>query len=303
MSHLFSHLPGKVKIVEVGPRDGLQNEPITLPTEVKLEYIELLADAGFEEIEASSFVNPARIPQLADAAQVFAGLSPHPGLLYSALVPNLKGLERAQEAGVRSISLFTAASEVFTKQNIGMGIEESLETFRSLMPLAGASGIRVRAYVSTAFVCPYIGVIAPHNVVPIVQALCDMGVDEISLGDTIGHAVPEQVANLIETLTPHFPPERTAYHFHDTHGTALANVLTALQYGIAIFDSASGGVGGCPYAPGAAGNLATEDLVLMLDGMGIETGVNVGKVAIASCYLEEQLGRPLPGKALQSFQH
>lgn len=301
MSILFSSLPRAVRIVEVGPRDGLQNESITLATDVKVAYIEMLAEAGFQEIEVSSFVNPKRIPQLADAAELFAELAPHANLRYTALVPNLKGLERALEAGVRSIALFTAASETFTHKNIGMGIAESLQTFRTLMPPAKEHGLRVRAYVSTAFVCPYEGVITPAQVIPVVEALRDMGVDEISVGDTIGHATPDQVALLIESLLPLYPRERTAYHFHDTRGMALVNVLTALQYGISIFDSASGGVGGCPYAPGAAGNLATEDLCLLLDGMGIESGVNVARVADASRFLATQLGRQLPGRALQSL--
>ena len=299
-ANFLDQVPRQVRVVEVGPRDGLQNEATILSTDDKVRFVELLADAGFADIEVSSFVSPQRVPQLADAAEVFARLAPRPNVRYSALVPNAKGLERALAAGVRAIALFTAASETFTQKNIGMTIAESLQVFRSLLPTARANGLWVRAYVSTAFVCPFEGPIAPAQVVAVVRELEDMGMDEISLGDTIGHAVPDDVARLTEALQPALPLERTAYHFHDTRGTALANVLMALQYGVAIFDSAAGGVGGCPFAPGAAGNLATEDLVSMLDGMDIETGVHLEKVVAASRFLQSKIGRPLTSKYLQA---
>jgi isopropylmalate/homocitrate/citramalate synthase len=299
-SGLLDGLPSRVRVVEVGPRDGLQNESAILSTDDKARYVEMLADSGLPDIEVTSFVSPGRVPQLADAAEVFARLAPRPAARYSALVPNRRGLERALESGVKAIALFTAASESFTKRNIGMTIAESLHGFRALMPDARASGLWVRAYVSTAFVCPFEGSIAPGQVIPVVRQLAAMGVDEISLGDTVGHAVPADVARLTEAISPILPLDRTAYHFHDTRGTALANVLMALQMGVAVFDSASGGVGGCPFAPGAAGNLATEDLLYLVHGIGIETGVDLDHVVEASRFLASRLGRPLPGKYLQS---
>ncbi|HZT42493.1 MAG TPA: hydroxymethylglutaryl-CoA lyase [Chthonomonadaceae bacterium] len=301
-SNLLENVPKQVRVVEVAPRDGLQNEPEIVPTEDKVRFVEMLAAAGFADIEVSSFVSPQRVPQLADAADVFARLPPREGVRYSALVPNAKGLERALAAGVRAIALFTAASETFTQKNIGMTIAQSLEGFRTLLPAAREHDLWVRAYVSTAFVCPYEGPITPAQVVAVVRELDGMGVDEISLGDTIGHATPDAVVRLTEALQPILPLERTAYHFHDTRGTALANVLVALQLGVATFDSSAGGVGGCPFAPGAAGNLATEDLIYMLDGMGIRTGIQLEKVIAASRFLESKLGRPLTSKVLQACQ-
>jgi hydroxymethylglutaryl-CoA lyase len=297
----LAQVPARVRVVEVGPRDGLQNEAVLAPTADKVRFVEMLTDAGFTDIEVSSFVSPQRVPQLADAAEVFACLPERPGVRYSALVPNAKGLERALAAGVRAIALFTAASETFNQRNIGRTVAESLAGFRALLPTARAKGLWVRAYISTAFVCPYEGEIAPAKVVGVVGELAAMGVDEVSIGDTIGYATPDDVARLTEALRPVLPLERTAYHFHDTRGAALANVLMALQYGIANFDSAAGGIGGCPFAPGAAGNLATEDLLSLLHGMGIETGVELAKVAAASRFLEARLGHPLPGKVLQTY--
>jgi isopropylmalate/homocitrate/citramalate synthase len=296
----LEQVPARVRVVEVGPRDGLQNEAVTVPTSDKVRFVEMLAEAGFADIEVSSFVSPQRVPQLADAAEVFASLSTRPSVRYSALVPNAKGLERALAAGVRAIALFTAASETFTQRNIGMTIAGSLEVFRALLPAARAHDLWVRAYISTAFVCPYEGQITPEKVVAVVQELTAMGVDEISIGDTIGYATPNDVARLTEVLRPALPLDRMAYHFHDTRGAALANVLMALQYGVANFDSAAGGTGGCPFAPGAAGNLATEDLLSLLHGMGIETGVDLNKVVAASRFLEASLGHSLPGKYLQT---
>jgi len=313
-SDFLVRVPKRVRVVEVGPRDGLQNEAVILSTEDKTRFVEMLADAGFADVEVSSFVSPKRVPQLADAEEVFQRLSQRPGVRYSALVPNAKGLERALAAGVRAIALFTAASETFNQRNVGMSVAESLDGFRALMPTARAHGLRVRAYVSTAFVCPYEGPIAPEKAVEVVRALREMGVDEVSIGDTIGHATPDAVARLIDDLLRMEPERRTpnhvlsategtehlAFHFHDTRGAALANVLMAMQYGVAVFDSAAGGAGGCPFAPGAAGNLATEDLLAMLHGMGIETGVNLDRVVEASRFLETKLGRPLSSKYLQT---
>lgn len=300
---LLAKVPKRVRIVEVGPRDGLQNEAAILATEDKVRFVEMLAEAGLTDVEVTSFVRPKRVPQLADAEAVFTRLHRLPGVRYSALVPNVKGLERALAVGVRAIALLTAASETFNRRNIGRSIAESLAEFRALLPTARAHGLWVRVYVSTAFVCPYEGPMAPERVVEIVRAVQEMGVDEISIGDTIGHATPKAVAHLTESLLTQ-PAARTtqhlAYHFHNTRGAALANVLMALQYGIAVLDSAAGGAGGCPFAPGAAGNLATEDLLAMLHGMGIETGVNLEKVMEASRFLETKLGHPLPGQCLRA---
>jgi isopropylmalate/homocitrate/citramalate synthase len=285
-----NNLPKQVRIVEVGPRDGLQNESTIVSTEDKVRFVEMLADAGLADIEVSSFVSPKRVPQLADASEVFAKL-PRSGdrPRYSALVPNGKGLERALQAEVRAIAFFTAASETFTEKNIGMTIADSLDGFRAMMPEARKNRLWVRAYVSTAFVCPYEGKIAPSQVVPVVRELLDMGVDEVSFGDTIGHAVPTDVAALLDALSGVLPLEKTALHFHNTRGAALANVLIGLQYGVSIFDSSTGGTGGCPFAPGAAGNLATEEFVTMLDGMGIETGVDLAKILDAAAFIKSRL--------------
>jgi hydroxymethylglutaryl-CoA lyase len=297
---LLKRVAQRVRICEVGPRDGLQNESATLSLDDKVQLVEMLANTGLLEIEVSSFVSPKRIPQLADAGELFKRLPPRQGVRYSALVPNEIGLNRAIDAGVTAIAFFTAASETFTQRNIGMSIDESLKVFKSLMPLARRNGMHVRAYISTAFHCPFEGLIDPDDLTPIICDLMLMEVDEISIGDTIGHAVPDQVARLTETIAPDLPFHRAAYHFHDTRGAALANVLMALQYGISAFDSAVGGVGGCPFAPGAAGNLATEDLVAMLNGMGIHTGVDANKVVDVARYLESKLGRLLPGKFMRA---
>jgi isopropylmalate/homocitrate/citramalate synthase len=286
-------LPDSVRVVEVGPRDGLQNEPVFVETADKVRFIEMLAEAGLSMIEVAAFVHPKRVPQMADAAKVCAQLPVRPDVRYVALVPNRKGLERAIEAGVRNIAVFTAASETFTQRNIGMTIAESLAEFREVAALAREHALWVRGYVSTAFVCPYEGAIIPAQVVPVVEALIDMGVEEVSLGDTIGHAVPDDVSRLTDALLPVLPLPRFAFHFHDTRQTALANVERALTYGVAVYDSSAGGTGGCPFAPGAAGNLATESLLDLLHRRGIETGVDRAKVAAASRFLESKLGRPL----------
>lgn len=289
-ANFLANVPQRVRVVEVGPRDGLQNEPALVSTEDKLRFIEMLADAGLAEIETTSFVSPRHVPQLADADDLFAKLAKHPARArYSALIPNERGLERALAAGVKAIAFFTAASEAFNQKNIGMTIAQSLEGFRRMMPTARQHGLWVRAYVSTAFVCPYNGLIEPSQVIPVVQGLAQMGVDEVSIGDTIGRANPAMVARLTEALDGYLPLEKLAYHFHDTGGLALPNVLMALQYGVAVFDSAAGGLGGCPFAPGAPGNLATEKLLALLDGMGIETGVDPERVAEAARFIRAAL--------------
>jgi isopropylmalate/homocitrate/citramalate synthase len=297
-------LPQSVRVVEVGPRDGLQNEKALVPTEQKIQFISLLADAGLPVVEATSFVSPRAIPQLSDASAVMAGLKRLPTTEYPVLVPNMKGMERALAAGVRSIAVFTAASESFTRHNINATIAESLANFRPVVALAQQEGIKVRGYISTVFGCPYEGYVDPQQVLNVAQALLEMGITELSLGDTIGVATPDQVVDVLNLLidTGGIPIEQLALHFHDTRGTALANVLTALQMGISIVDSAAGGLGGCPYAPGAAGNLATEDLLYMLHGMGIQTGVDLDKVVAATRYIAPYLGHTPTSKYFQATE-
>jgi len=303
MSSTFPALPVSVRIIEVGPRDGLQNEKINIPTEQKIQFINLLSDAGLPVVEATSFVSPRAIPQLSDASTVMAGITRKPGIEYPVLVPNLKGMERALVAGVRSVSVFTAASESFTRHNINATIAESLNNFRPIVALAQQEHIPVRGYISTVFGCPYEGAVDPQNVSHVAQALLEMGIEEISLGDTIGVATPIQVMEMIDLLTQHgIAIERLAVHFHDTRGTALANVLASLQRGISIVDSSVGGLGGCPYAPGAAGNLATEDLLYMLHGMNITTGVDLEKVVAATSYIAPLLGHAPTSKYFQAYQ-
>ncbi len=293
--------PESVRIYEVGPRDGFQNEAAPISTEQKLEFIRLLAEAGLREIEATSFVSPRAIPQLADADELLPALDGHPGTRYPVLVPNMKGMARAEAAGARALAVFTAASDAFTERNIGMSIADSLEAFRPVLARARELSWWTRAYVSTAFGCPYIGRVDPAQVVDVSLRLSELGVDEICLGDTIGVGVPSQVHELTELhVAAGLPLSRLAYHFHDTRGTALANVLAGLEDGIATFDSSTGGTGGCPYAPGAAGNLATEDLVYMLDGLGIDHGVRLEGVLEAARYISGVLGRPLVTKVGQA---
>ncbi|MDE3229855.1 MAG: hydroxymethylglutaryl-CoA lyase [Chloroflexota bacterium] len=283
-------LPARVTVVEVGPRDGLQNEKGVIATADKITFINLLADAGFSVIEATSFVSPRAIPQLADATEVMAGVTRRPGLRYLALTPNVKGMQRAIAAGLDEVAVFTAASETFTQHNINTSIAGSLENFMPVLALAREANIRVRGYISTAFGCPYEGAVAPEAVRRVAAALLEMGVAELSIGDTIGVATPDQVVAVTAILRPLLPMERLAMHFHDTRGTALANVMTALQLGVSIFDSSAGGLGGCPYAPGASGNLATEDLLYLLRGLGIETGIDLEKVVAASAFLARARG-------------
>ena len=287
---LFDTLPRRVQVVEVGPRDGLQNEKVQIPTAQKIRFIDMLSEAGFGMVEATSFVSPKAIPQLADAGEVMAGITWRDGVSYPVLVPNKKGMERALAAGTRAVAVFTAASESFTRHNINMTIDESFASFRPVVEMARSEGIWVRGYISTAFGCPYEGAVPPASVLDVARRLLDLGVDELSVGDTIGVATPNQVVEVVTLLAGQLPLEKLALHFHDTRGTALANVLTALQLGVTIFDSSTGGLGGCPYAPGAAGNLATEDLLYMLHGLGIETGIDLTKVVEATSFLAPLLG-------------
>lgn len=289
-------LPNDVKIVEVGPRDGLQNESALIATDKKIAFIGALAAAGLRQIEATSFVSRKAIPQLADAVDVARGLPAMPGVTYSALTPNQKGLDRAIETGIKRIAVFTAASETFTQKNIHMTIDESLATFAPVVSAALANGMSVRGYVSTCFVCPYEGNIDKEKVRVVSQRLLDVGCDEIAISDTIGAAAPTDVQETVGYLLPRIPRERIALHFHDTYGTALANVFAGLQLGIATFDASAGGLGGCPYAPGAAGNLATEDLVYMLDRMNIRTGVDLNKLVEAVAVIAGALTRPIAGR-------
>jgi hydroxymethylglutaryl-CoA lyase len=292
--------PERVTVYEVGPRDGLQNEKQTVPTEAKIKYVNLLTEAGFPYIEATSFVSPRAIPQLGDAAEVIAGIERAEGVRYPVLVPNEKGMRRALEAGVTDVAVFTAASESFAKANINATIRESLNNFKPVVTLARENGIAVRGYVSTAFGCPYEGDVPPEKVREVTLSLLEMGISQVSLGDTIGVGTPNQVYDLLELLLTATDAGKLAVHFHDTRGTALANVVASLEMGITTIDASSGGLGGCPYAPGASGNLATEDLLYMLHGMGIETGINLDRVVEASLYISGVLGKPPASKYLQA---
>ncbi|HEX7473382.1 MAG TPA: hydroxymethylglutaryl-CoA lyase [Candidatus Limnocylindrales bacterium] len=291
----------RVRIYEVGPRDGLQNEPVPVPTSDKRRFLSLLAAAGLREIEATSFVSPRAIPQLADADELLGSLRREPDVRYPVLVPNLHGLERAEAAGADAIAVFTAASSAFTERNIGMTVEASLEAFGPVLARAADRGWWRRAYVSTAFGCPYTGRVEPAAVVTVARRLLDLGADEICFGDTIGVGVPDQVTTLTAAaVAGGIPIERIAYHFHDTRGTALANVAAGLGAGVRCFDAATGGTGGCPYAPGAAGNLATEDLVYFLDASGWEHGVRLDGVLEAARFVAGVLGKPLATKVGQA---
>jgi isopropylmalate/homocitrate/citramalate synthase len=295
-------IPNAVRVCEMGPRDGLQNEHAIIATADKIRYIDLLSESGLPLIEATSFVSAKAIPQLADATEVLTRIHKRPGVRYPVLTPNMKGLERAKAAGANAIAVFTAASEAFTKRNINMTIDESIETFRDVVRNAKENNMWVRGYISTAFGSPFGDVIRPEMVVEVSLKLIEMGCDEISIGDTIGVGVPSQVDELVPRLIREVPLEKIAFHFHDTRGTALANVHAALEHGIGIFDSSSGGLGGCPYAPGATGNLGTEDLLYMLHGMGIKTGVDLDKVRAASRFISGVLGHDLTSKAYQALE-
>jgi len=287
----MNSLPDRVRIVEVGPRDGLQNEKQRVPTEVKIELIDRLGAAGLPAVELTSFVSPRWIPQLADAEDVLAGVDFRPGTDYPVLVPNMKGLDRALNSGVREIAVFTAASDSFNQHNINADIEESLERIAAVVAAARSADIKVRAYVSCVLGCPYEGDIAPSRVVDVSSRLMDLGCYEVSLGDTIGAGTPLLARRLVEAVAGKVPLSQLAVHFHDTRGQALANILACLQVGVTTVDAAVGGLGGCPYARGATGNVATEDLVYMLHGMGIETGVDPDGLMEASLFISDALGR------------
>jgi hydroxymethylglutaryl-CoA lyase len=295
-------LPGSVTIFEMGARDGLQNEHALISTDDKVRYIDLLSGTGLRWIEATSFVSPKAIPQLADAGEVFARIRKAPGVRYPVLVPNLKGYERARAAGADAIAVFTAASERFTKRNINMTIDESLATFGEVVRAAKSDGCWVRGYVSTAFGSPFGDAVTPAMVLDVSRKLMAMGCDELSIGDTIGVGVPSQVDALVPLLAENIPLEAIAMHFHDTRGTALANVYAALQHGLAKFDASSGGLGGCPYAPGATGNVGTEDVLYMLHQMGIETGVHLERVRAASRFIATVVDHALTSKAYQAME-
>ena len=290
-------LPPRVLLTEVGPRDGLQNERKNVPTEAKAAFVRALVAAGLKDIEVSSFVRPDRIPQLADAEALFRALGPAPeGVTYGALVPNEQGLERALAAGVGKVAVFTAASETFNQKNVNASIAASLERFRPVADGARRAKKSLRGYVSTAIACPFEGPIAPTAVVDVVRRLLDLGCDEVSVGDTIGAGTPGEVARLLGALLPVLPPERCVLHFHDTRGMAVANVLESLRHGVTRFDASAGGLGGCPYAPGAAGNVATDDLVFLLGGLGIAHGVGAARLAAASDLVAGHLDHPLPSR-------
>ncbi len=293
-------MPRRVTVVEVGPRDGLQNEHISVSTADKIELVNRLSAAHLPVIEVSAFVSPKWVPQMADAEQVFAGITRSPGTRYSALVPNVAGLERAQRAGVTEVAIFAASSETFSRKNINQGIDESFVTYKEVCGAALAAGLRVRGYLSTAFGCPFEGYVKPETVAALAARLVALGVFEVAISDTIGIAHPGQVPQVLDAVLASVPVAQIALHFHDTRGTALANVLTALPYGIATFDASAGGLGGCPYAPGAAGNLATDDLIYMLNGLGVETGVSLPALSEASRFIASRLDHPLPSRYAQA---
>ena len=282
----------RVRVVEVGPRDGLQNEPYTIPTAVKLELIHRLNDTGVQTIEATSFVSDRAIPQLADAEAVFEGLERKQGIHYPALVPNERGYDRARAVGIDEIALFTAASEAFNQRNINCGIEESLRRFAPVLRRAREDGVRVRGYVSTVLGCPYQGEVPIADVVRVSEALFEAGCAEISLGDTIGVGTPFKARQMFKAVAESIPVDALAVHFHDTYGQALANILTCMELGVRVVDSAVAGLGGCPYARGATGNVATEDVVYMLEGMGMEHGIDLVAMAQVGDWIAGELGRP-----------
>ncbi|HJR10199.1 MAG TPA: hydroxymethylglutaryl-CoA lyase [Rhodanobacteraceae bacterium] len=284
-------LPNHVRIVEVGARDGLQNEKTIIPTATKIELIDRLSACGLQTIEATSFVSPKWVPQLADAEEVYAGISRKPGVDYPALVPNMRGYDRARAAGVTSIAVFTAASEAFNQKNINASIDESIERFRPVLERARSEGVRVRGYVSTVLGCPYQGDVPVSDVVRVSKRLYELGCDEISLGDTIGVGTPVKARAMLHAVSHEVPMKALAVHFHDTYDQALANILVCLEEGVRVVDSSVSGTGGCPYAKGATGNVASEDVAYMLQGMGIETGVDLDKLVETGWWLAKQLGK------------
>lgn len=292
------NLPKKVIMKEVGPRDGLQNESKWIPTKEKIHWINMLSETGVKEIEYSSFVNPKMIPALKDAREVGRRIKRNPNVIYSALIPNLKGLEFALEAGIDRASVFMSASEAHNQKNINKSIRDTYPVLGEVIREAKAAGKLVTGYVSTVFDCPYEGRISPEQVLEVCFRLVELGVDDLSLGDTIGTAVPTDVERLLEDLMKHFPKEKLILHFHDTRGMAIANIMTSLHYGINRFDSTVGGLGGCPYAKGATGNVDTNDVLYLLHGIGIETGINEKKMQQAGLYIQNVLGKQLPSRSL-----
>ncbi|WP_017796465.1 hydroxymethylglutaryl-CoA lyase [Oceanobacillus kimchii] len=291
-------LPSYVQLKEVGPRDGLQNEKTWITTEDKVNWINMLSTSGIKEIEYSSFVNPKMIPALSDAREVGKRIIRNPDVTYSALVPNLKGLEYALEAGIDGASVFMSASETHNQKNINKTIQDTYPVLDKVIVEAKQAGKHVTGYISTVFDCPYEGKIAPEEVLMVCEKLIDSGVDDLSLGDTIGTAVPTQVEQLLELLLQHYPKEKLILHFHDTRGMAIANIMTAMHYGIYRFDSTIGGLGGCPYAPGAAGNVATNDVLYLLEGLGINTGIDEKKLQESGVFIQNKLDKTLPSRSL-----
>ena len=289
--------PAQVKIVEVGPRDGLQNEKQVVPTEIKIELINRLAEAGLRVIEATSFVSPKWVPQMADNTAVLLGISKHPATVYPVLTPNLQGFDSAVQAGATEVAIFAAASESFSHKNINCSIAESLKRFEPVVSTASALEIKVRGYVSCVVGCPYEGAIAPEQAASVARTLYDMGCYEVSLGDTIGVGTPASIRRMIEACAKVVPIERLAGHYHDTYGMAIANIYASLQMGMAVFDSSIAGLGGCPYAKGASGNVATEDVVYLLQGLGIETGIDLAKLAAVGDWISSTINRPNGAKA------
>jgi hydroxymethylglutaryl-CoA lyase len=299
--HPLPGLPDRVTVYEVGPRDGLQNEPVTTPTPLKIEFINRLARAGLPVVEATSFVHPRWVPQLADADAVLAGLQPAPSVRYPVLVPNERGLDRALEAGVSEIAVFGSATESFARRNLNRTVDESIAMFAPVVRRGRTHGMRIRAYVSMCFGDPWEGAVPIRRVVDVGRRLLDLGCDELSLGDTIGVATPGHVVALLDAFgAGGIAIDVLAVHFHDTYGMALANTLAALQAGVTVIDASAGGLGGCPYARSATGNLATEDLVWLLDGLGIETGVDLDVLVETSRWLQGHLGRPSPSRVVQA---
>jgi hydroxymethylglutaryl-CoA lyase len=297
---IFEKLPGRVTVYEVGPRDGLQNEARMVPTSDKVAFIDALGRCGLPAIEITSFVSPKWIPQLADSGQVAGQVERRPGVRYSALVPNRQGLDNALAAGLTTVAVFLSASETHNKKNVNKTIAQTLAAFEEVVEPARDAGVAVRAYVSTVFGCPYEGWVDPKVSLALTRTLRDMGIYQVSLSDTIGVANPKQVEEILEQVLAETPAADLAVHFHDTQGTALANCTVALTMGITTIDASAGGLGGCPYAPGAAGNLATEDLVAMLHGMGIETGIDLDKLIEASRLASSFVGHELPSKYLKA---
>jgi len=294
-------LPQQVKIVEVGPRDGLQNESTSVPAEIKLELIHKLEQAGLSVIEAGSFVSPKWVPQMASSAEVFQSIEQKPGVSYPMLVPNLRGLESALAVGVQEIAIFAAASESFTRKNINCSIDESIARYGEVMAQARQHNLKVRGYVSCVLGCPYEGAIAVERVAEVAQRLYEMGCYEISLGDTVGVGTPVQAQQMIDAVAGRVPVEKLAAHFHDTYGQALANLFAVLQRGVSVIDSSVSGLGGCPYAKGASGNVATEDVLYMLNGLGIETGVDLSKLVQAGRFISDFLQRQPASKVARAL--